>query len=233
MSAISEAVQYELDDGVAIVRLDDGKANALSPKVLEALHAALDRAAADEAKALVLLGREGRFSAGFDLSVMSQGMDSAAAMVMSGAKLGLRLYQSLIPVVIGATGHALAMGAVLLLTGDERIGAEGDYKVGLNEVAIGMALPEFALALAEDRLSRRHLYRATTAAEVYTPSGAIDAGYLDRTAAPEDVAKEAIQRAHTMASTLHAGAHAATKKAMRGAMAKRLERTIAESFGGR
>jgi enoyl-CoA hydratase len=228
MTAISDAVRYQLDEDVAIIHLDDGKANALSPDVLDGLHRALDQATADEAKALVLLGRDGRFSAGFDLSIMSQGIEKAMGMVSNGARLGLRLYESPIPVVIGATGHALAMGAVLLLAVDERIGAEGAFKVGLNEVAIGMALPEFALAFAEDRLSRRHIYRATTAAEIYSPTGAVEAGYFDRVVPRDQVEKEAIERAHAMAATLDPRAHRATKKAMRAATVKRLEAAIAE-----
>jgi enoyl-CoA hydratase len=233
MSSPSQAVHYELDDCVAVLRLDDGKANALSKPVLEALHGALDRADSDQAKAIVLVGREGRFSAGFDLSVMNQGPEEALEMVMTGADFGLRLYRSAVPVVLGATGHALAMGAVLLLAADERIGAEGDYKIGLNEVAIGMSLPEFALALAEDRLSRRHLYRATTAAEIYTPETAVDAGYFDRVVPLAEVEKAARERAHAMASTLNPSAHRATKKALRAGTIARLEATIAEGRLGR
>jgi enoyl-CoA hydratase len=118
------------------------------------------------------------------------------------------------------------MGAVLLMSVDERIGADGPYKIGLNEIAIGMELPEFALALAQDRLSRRHLYRATTAAEIYDPAGAIEAGYYDQIVPLEDVEKRAIQRAHTMASTFHPTAHHKTKTAMRAATVARLEASI-------
>jgi len=222
-----QTVDYTLNGRVALVRVDDGKANALGPEVLDALHAALDRALDEEAGAIVLLGREGRFSAGFDLSVMSQGGGAVAAMVGRGAELALRVFTCPVPVVIGATGHALAMGAVLLLSADERIGAAGDYKIGLNEVAIRMTLPEFAIALAEERLSRRHLQRAVNQAEVYGPEGAVDAGYLDRVVPLADVETEAVARARTLADGLDPRAHRETKTALRRPTIERLEAAIA------
>lgn len=222
-----QVVDYAIEDGVAVLRLDDGKANALSPGVLDALHTALDRALAEEVGAVVLLGRPGRFSAGFDLSVMRQGPKAAIAMVGRGAELGLRLFDCPVPVVIGATGHALAMGAVLLLAADERIGAEGDFKIGLNEVAIKMTLPEFAIALAEERLSRRHLQRAINQAEIYSPREAVDAGYLDRVVPAEQVGPEAIARAQILAGMLDPKAHRETKRALRRVALERLRAAVA------
>lgn len=220
------AVQYNLEDSVAIIHLDDGKANALSYTVLKQLNAALDSAENDAAQAIALVGREGRFCAGFDLSEMGKGLPQAMKLTLTGAELALRLFESPVPVVIGATGHALAMGAVLLLTADERIGADGAYKIGLNEVAIGMNLPGFALVLAEARLARRHLYRATSNAEIYSPSEAIDVGYLDRLA-EGSVAEEAIERAKELAATLDAKAHTTTKQDLRAEVLTRLRASIA------
>ncbi|MGI9285394.1 MAG: crotonase/enoyl-CoA hydratase family protein [Pseudomonadales bacterium] len=220
------AVHYSLEDSVAIILLDDGKANALTYSVLDELNAALDQAAKDEAHAIALLGREGRFCAGFDLSEMGKGLQQAMKLALTGAKLALRLFESPVPVVIGATGHALAMGAVLLLTADERIGAAGPYKIGLNEVAIGMNLPGFALVLAEARLSRRHLYSATSNAAIYAPGEAIDVGYLDKLAS-NAVAEEAIERAKVLAATLDAKAHATTKQDMRAEVLAKLRASIA------
>jgi enoyl-CoA hydratase len=221
-----EFVQYARKDKVAVLRLDDGKANALAPPVLDALHEGLDRAVADEAGAIVLLGRPGRFSAGFDLSVMRQGPEAVAGMVGRGAELAYRVFDCPLPFVIGATGHALAMGAVLLLSADERIGAEGDFKIGLNEVAIKMTLPEFGIALAEERLSRRHLQRAVSQAEVYAPLGAVDAGYLDRVVPPGEVEPAAIARAQALADTLDPKAHRETKRALRRATLERLRAAL-------
>ncbi len=222
-----EPVQYTLEGQVAVIRIDDGKANALSHTVLDALHASLDRAADDGAAAVALIGRPGRFSAGFDLSVMGQGGAAVRDMVSKGAGLALRLYEWPAPVVAAVTGHALAMGAVLCLAVDERIGTEGAYKIGLNEVAIGMTLPDFALELAQDRLSRRHLTRATACAEIYSPETAVDAGYLDRVVAEGQADAAAIGRAGEWASTLDAKAYRNTKGALRRESAERLRGAVA------
>lgn len=222
---MAEAVRIDIEDGLGVIRMDDGKANALSLALLDALGAALDRAER-ETKAVVLIGRPGRFSGGFDLGVMNQGGDAMAQLVTAGGRLALRLYEFPMPVVIGCTGHALAMGAVLLLAADLRIGTEGPYKIGLNEVAIGMALPTFAAELARERISLRHLQRATALASVYDPAGAVDAGFLDRAVPPAELEREALAAARELAA-LHVGAHRLTKHTLR---ARALE-TIRSSLG--
>jgi len=224
-------VTYTLEDEVALIHLDDGKANALSHDVLDALLAAQERADKDEAKALVLAGREGRFCAGFDLSVMRDGIEAATEIGNKGAAFALGLYESPRPVVFAVTGHAMAMGAVILLTADERIGAEGPFKIGLNEVAIGMALPRFALLFAEERLSKRHLQRATSAAEIYNPADAVDAGFLDRIVAPDAVVSEAVTKAKQMAASLDLRAHAKTKRDLRGPTLEKLRSSLEAGSG--
>ena len=228
---MSEIVRYALQDRVAVVSLDDGKANALSHDALDAIGVALDRAEADEAGAVLIMGRPGRFSAGFDLSVMRGGdMEAVQNLVFKGAGLAVRIFEFPVPVVFGVTGHALAMGAVLCMAADIRIGVRGDYKVGLNEVAIGMTLPDFALILAEERLSRRHLTRATAHAEIYTPESAVDAGYLDWVVDEDDLAEAALAQAKAMSETLHAKAHHRTKLALRGASADRVRKSLEGSL---
>ena len=208
-----EIVRYRLEEKVAVIEMDDGKVNAISHSMIEAINRALDRAE-KEAKAIVLCGRAGRFSGGFDLGVMRGGAEQARALVGKGAELALRLYGFSLPVVIACTGHAIAMGAVLLLSADTRLGAEGDFKIGLNEVSIGLPLPPFALRLAEARLSKRHLVRATLEAEIYAPSRAVDAGFLDRVTSPVALAVEALAEANRLA-TLDPSAFQATKIGLR------------------
>jgi enoyl-CoA hydratase len=220
-----EIVTNELRSGVAILRLDDGKANALSVAMQSQIHAGLDLAE-KQAQSLVIAGRPGRFSGGFDLSVMAAGDSSAVrAMVKGGAELALRLYEFPIPVVVACTGHAIAMGSVLLLAADTRIGIEGDFKLGLNEVAIRMTLPMFAVEFARDRLSRRHLQRALNLAEIYSPREAVDAGYLDRVVAPEALLDEAIAEAKRY-EPLDLHAHHGTKRNLRGATIERIRASL-------
>jgi enoyl-CoA hydratase len=227
---MSDLVRFSLEGSVARLHFDDGKANVVSPASLPALNAALDRAE-KEAGAVVLLGRDGRFSGGFDLKTMQAGADPARRLVAGGALLAARLAASPLPIVVGCGGHALAMGALLLLGADVRIGAEGDFKIGLNEVAIGLTLPDFAVELANERLSKRHLLRATTTAELYGPAEACDAGYLDRVVAPGQLESEAMAEAARLAE-LPRHAFAGTKQVMRGAMVGRiragLEKNLAD-----
>lgn len=199
---------------VALLTMDDGKANALSHAMLDTFDAQLDRAE-KEAKAVVIAGREGKFCAGFDLETMMAGPDSAKAILTKGGELLLRLYTFPMPVLAACTGHALAGGALMLLCCDVRIGTPGGFKIGLNETQIGLPLPLLGRELARDRLSRRHLTQATLMAHIYDPETACDAGYLDRLA-PEGAVDAAVKEASALAG-LSLPAVAATKKALRAA----------------
>jgi enoyl-CoA hydratase len=218
--AITDAITYALDDGVAAIRLDDGKVNSLPPASIDRLDALLTQAE-EEAGALVLIGRPGTFSAGFDLATMTSGAEPMQALVAAGARLLARLYTSPLPVVVGCTGHALAMGALLLLVADTRIGPTEDAKIGLNEVAIGMTLPTFAVELARDRLSKRHFTAAVVQARLSSGADAVDVGYLDRLAPAAEIEAEAMAEARQL-SELRRGAVRGTKQRARRATVDRM-----------
>ena len=209
--------RYDLDGTTAVITLDDGKANVFSSAVVEHLHSLLDQAEADGARALVLVGRPGRFSAGFDLAEMTASAESARSLVAAGARLWLRIYGLGIPTVAACTGHALAGGAITLLSCDLRIGAEVSAKIGLNEVAIGLVLPKFAMELARDRLDKRHFTAATIGAQVYDPAGALEAGYLDQVVPEFELMETALGEARRLGS-LRTGAYAGAKANARAAM---------------
>lgn len=225
-----ETVSYRIEDAVALISLDDGKANALSPSVIEALHGALDQAEKD-ASAVVIAGRPGRFSGGFDLSIMTRDADSARDLVITGAQLLLRVYTFSLPVVVACTGHAVAAGALMLLSADRRVGAAGQFKIGLNEVGIGMRLPIFALELARDRLAKEALVEATMEARLYTPDEAVEAGYLDRVVDGEDLLSCALEEAGRLAS-LSGPAYGLSKKLLRADVANKINSTLAEDMAG-
>ena len=208
---MTEHVTLDQSDGVAVIRIDDGKANALSHSVIVAIESALDRAEADEANAVVIVGRPGRFSAGFDLNTMREGPEAARDLVGAGARMAMRIYGFPAPVVAACTGHAIAAGAIVLMASDIRIGADIDARIGLNEVSIGMPLPVFAVELARARLSRRHYTRATALATLYSPADAIDVGYLDELVEPDEVESAAIARASQLGATLGRAGFAATR----------------------
>ena len=225
---MTDAITYRFEDGIAIVTIDDGKANAISHEVLGGLREALDQAER-EARALVIVGREGKFSAGFDLAVMTESTESMRGLVIEGARFLTRLYGFPLPTVAACTGHALAAGSLILLACDVRIGAEGPSKIGLNEVAIGMALPIFAVELARERLTSRELPSATMGARIYDPQGAAEAGYLDQVVAADRVVAESVAEA-TRLSALRTGAYARTKQVARAAVIDHIESTLVDDM---
>jgi enoyl-CoA hydratase len=219
-----EAVGYELQDGIATISLDDGKVNALSIETLSALHDALDRAAQDRA-VTILRGREGCLSAGFDLKVFGEGVEPALEMLTLGATLAERLLSFATPVVLACSGHAVAAGSFLALSADTRIGADGPFRIGLNEVAIGLTVPWFAIELARHRLAPAHFDAAVTSARMYGPQEAVTAGFLDRVVPAEQLDATA-QEAARMLSELDMRAHAASKLRAREDALRRLRAAI-------
>jgi enoyl-CoA hydratase len=206
---------------VAVITLDDGKANALTFAALDGLNEALE-AAESSAKAVVIVGREGKFSAGFDLKVMTGGIADARRLLGGGAELGLRIYEFPLPVVLGVTGHALAMGGILTTTADYRVGAEGPFKLGLNEVAIGMPVPTFGVELCRDRLAKAWFTRCVQHATLCSPTEAVAAGFLDEVVEPNAVAARATEVAAHLAETVHPGPFRMTRTNIRGALAEQL-----------
>jgi enoyl-CoA hydratase len=206
-------VSYYCDDAIATITIDDGKVNALSVAVLAELNAALDQAERDDA-VVILAGRDGVFSAGFDLPVLRGRGPDALAMLRAGFELAARLLAFPRPVVIACTGHAVAMGVFLLLCGDYRVGATGPYKITANEVAIGLTMPRAAVEICRQRLTPAHFNRAVVLAETFSPADAVTAGFLDRTAGASSVPEVARGVAAQLA-TLDRSAHEATKRRAR------------------
>lgn len=208
-----EPLAYHLEDKLAVIQMDDGKANALSRPMIDALLAALARAE-QEASAVVLAGRADRFCAGFDLRVMMSTPAAATELLGAGSELLLKLYAATLPLVIACTGHAVAGGALIVLTGDYRVGAAGTFKIGLNEVAIGLPVPVLAMELARDRLLPTELAHATLGARIYDPASALAAGYLD-VVVPADQLLERARAEATRLGALSRNAFRATKTRLR------------------
>lgn len=219
---------YHLDGTIAVITHDDGKANVVGPSTIAAFHEHLDRAAT-EARAVVVVGREGRFSAGFDLSVMTSSEDAMRNLVTDGAELLCTMYEHPLPIISACTGHALAMGALLLLASDRRVGADGPFKIGLTEVAIGMPLPIFVIEFARERLLPTAFTRATLGAEIFDPTGAAQIGYLDESVAADAVVTTAMDRAGVLAG-YRSGAYARSKRLAREGLCTRVRATLAEDM---
>ena len=212
---MSELTTYELIDHVAMITMNDGKANAFGPNMIAGVNGQLDRAE-NEAK-----GRGSGRPTGIVLRWLRPKGDSRrrprgfARHVLGGARLMMRLYGHPQPLVIAVTGHAVALGAFCLLTADYRLGTAGEFRIQLNETAIGMSLPPFGLMLAKERLSKRYLSRATIAATMFSPTEAKAAGFLDEMVSADDLLDTAQNRARSMVE-LDGAAFAAVKQSLRG-----------------
>jgi len=221
---VGELVSTQFLDGVATIAMDDGKVNALSPAMLSALNEALDRAAAAGA-VVVLTGRSGIFSGGFDLTTLRSGGPGAARMLEQGFLLALRLLEYPAPVVIACNGHAIAMGAFLLLSGDYLIGVDGPFRLMANEVAIGLTMPFAALEICRQRLAPSYFVRVVGLAEAFSPADGVAAGLLDRVVAEADLLPTAATVAAGLAR-LDRSAHAATKTRARHATVAAVRRGL-------
>lgn len=221
---MTDLVNYQLNDGVATITISNGKANALSHEVFEALNTALDRAEQDKA-VVILTGQPGIFSGGYDLKEMQKGPKEATALVTVGSKFTRRLSAFPFPVISACSGHAIAKGAFVMLSVDYRIGIQGSFKLGLNEVAIGMTMHHAGLEIARHRLVPSHFYRSVVNAEIYNPDGAIEAGFLDEAVEPDALMARANEVAQQF-KQLNMKAHAQTKVKAKAGYLKLLDECI-------
>jgi enoyl-CoA hydratase len=211
---MSSPVRYSHKDSIAVIRMDDGKVNALGPTMQQALNEAIDQAERDDVGALVITGNERVFSGGFDLKILTSGISSGDAqpaidMLRGGFELAYRLLSHPKPVVMACTGHAIAMGAFLLSSGDHRVAAHA-YNIQANEVAIGMTIPYAALEIIKLRLTQSAYQQATGLAKTFFGETALAAGFVDEIVLPEMVVSRAEEAAREFAG-LHQHAHVATK----------------------
>jgi enoyl-CoA hydratase len=221
---VSELVSYQCDDGVALLTLCNGKANAISPDVIAAFNQALDRAEQDGA-VVIITGQPGILSGGYDLKVILSSPQNALALVEQGSTLARRMLSHPYPIIVACPGHAVAKGAFLLLSADYRIGVEGPFTIGLNEVRIGMTMHHVGIELARDRLRKSAFQRSVINAEMFNPQTAKDAGFLDEVVPAEELMNAASRMAQQL-KTLNLKAHAKTKLKARKALLATLDQGI-------
>ena len=207
---MSELIAYHLEDGIATLTLNNGTVNAISPDVIAAFNAALDQAVADRA-VVIITGQPGILSGGYDLKVMTAGPKEAVALVTAGSTLARRLLSHPFPVIVACPGHAVAKGAFLLLSADYRIGVDGPFSIGLNEVQIGMTMHHAGIELARDRLRRSAFHRSVINGEMFDPQSAVDAGFLDKVVTAEELQGAALAAARQL-KKINMLAHKNTKQ---------------------
>src|SRR5450830_1341544 len=221
---MSELISYHLDDGIATLTLSNGKVNAISPDVIAAFNTALDQATADRA-IVIITGQPGILSGGYDLKVMTAGPKEAVSLVTAGSTLARRLLSHPFPVIVACPGHAVAKGAFLLLSADYRIGVDGPFSIGLNEVQIGMTMHHAGIELARDRLRRSAFHRSVINGEMFDPQGAVNAGFLDKVVTAEELQGAALAAARQL-KKINMLAHKNTKLKVRKALLETLDNAI-------
>jgi enoyl-CoA hydratase len=225
---MGERVQLTVEESVATITMDDGKVNALSPDMQREINEALDHAELEGVAAVVIAGNNRVFSGGFDLKVLTGGGHAAIEMLAGGFELAARVLAFPKPVVMACTGHSVAMGSFLMLSGDHLIGAPS-HRVQANEVAIGLTMPGPALAILRHRLTPAAFQRAVGLAAEFKGESAVAAGYLDELVEADMVRS----RAHEVAvgfTALDARAHRESKLVARAGVLDEIRRTIAEEF---
>ncbi len=221
---MSELISYHLEDGIATLTLCNGKVNAISPDVIAAFNAALDQAVLDKA-IVIITGQPGILSGGYDLKVMTSGPQNAVALVTAGSTLARRMLSHPYPIIVACPGHAIAKGAFILLSADYRIGIEGPFNIGLNEVLIGMTMHHAGIELARDRLRKSVFNRSVINGELFNPQDAVDAGFLDKVVPAEQLMSSTLAVAQQM-KKMNMTAHKNTKLKVRKAMLETLDKAI-------
>jgi len=221
---VSDPVSYQLEEGIATLTLCNGKVNALSPEVIAAFNRALDQAEQDRA-VVIITGQPGVLSGGYDLKVMTSSPQNALDLVAAGSTLTRRMLSHPYPIIVACPGHAVAKGAFLLLAADYRVGIDGPYTIGLNEVQIGMTMHHAGIALARDRLRKTAFQRSVINAEMFDPQGAKEAGFLDQVVAAEELMDVSRARAQQL-KKINMQAHGRTKLKVRQALLDTLAKAI-------
>jgi len=225
---MADKLSYDIDDGVCVITMDDGKANALGSQTWAELNAALD--AAEQADAIVILtGRDGMMSGGFDLKEMGDGPQDALELTSKGSKFARRLMAFPRPVIMAAPGHTIAMGAFLALACDYAMIKEGDFKIGLNETLIGMTMHNFGIEMGRYHLTKSHFNRCVINGEIFSPKGAMHAGFFDRVV-PAEQWPMAIPMAGQMFKQANAEAFKNTKLRSRKEIFKTLDQAIEDDL---
>ena len=221
---MSDLISYQLEDGIATLTLNNGKVNAISPDVIAAFNAALDQAVQDRA-VVIITGQPGILSGGYDLKVMTSGPQNAVALVTAGSTLARRMLAHPFPIIVACPGHAIAKGAFILLSADYRIGVEGPFNIGLNEVQIGMTMHHAGIELARDRLRKSAFHRSVINGEIFNPESAVDAGFLDKVVPAEQLMSTAVAAAQQL-KKINMTAHKNTKLKVRKALLETLDKAI-------
>ena len=188
---------------ISIIKLDDGKANAFSYEMLSQVNELLKKVPRDSG-ALVITGRDGLFSGGFDLKTLATGdMEKITKMVQLGYRLLLELFSFDRPIIAAVSGHSIALGLFVTCSADYRIAIDGKYLCQANEVRNNMDIPPQIMEILKARVNKKYFYSAVFHADAYSVQDSIEVGYIDEVVSKDIFMKRVIEKAKELATLPH------------------------------
>jgi enoyl-CoA hydratase len=209
-------INYEIENGIAVIKMDDGKANAMDNVFFEEFSKSLDHVETNNAKVLIFAGRPGFFSGGLDLKLVSiLQPKELSTFYETFALTMLRVFSLPIPTIAACTGHAIAGGAMLSFACDRRFIIDGNYKIQINEVLIGVPLPSFMLLIGGSAIPQQWQNETLLHGKAYNPKEIVARNMFDAVVKEgDDVVDYAKSEAEKLLA-LNLPAYAITKKRMR------------------
>ena len=191
------------ENDISIIKLDDGKANAFSYDMLSQVNELLKKVPRDSG-ALVITGREGLFSGGFDLKTLATGdMEKITKMVLLGYRLLLELFSFDRPIVAAVSGHSIALGLFVTCSADYRIAIDGKYVCQANEVRNNMDIPTQIMEIIRARVNKKYFYSAVYHSDAYSVQDSIEVGYIDEVVSEDQFMKRVMEKAKELATLPH------------------------------
>jgi len=199
----AEIATLSQENNVSIIRLDDGKANAFSHEMLTRFNELLAEVPRDSGS-LIITGREGLFSGGFDLKTLATGdMEKIRKMVILGYKTLLDLYGFDRPLIAAVTGHSIALGLFVTCCADYRIAIDGQYICQANEVRNNMDIPTQIMEILKARVNKNYFYPAVYHSDAYSMKDSIAVGYIDEVVSEDNFMERVMQKAEELSSLPH------------------------------
>lgn len=211
-------------DGVAVLRIEHGKANAIDTDLFDALNDQLDALETSDAKGVVVTGTGGNFSAGVNLfKVLDGGADYLRDFLPALSQGVRRLFSLSRPVVAAVNGHAIAGGYILAAACDYRIMTSGKGKVGVTELLVGVPFPATAMEILRFHFTDREIQEKVYSGRLVGAAEALEAGWVDRLTDPEKVVDEAVELAARWGK-VSSSAFAVTKHHLKRETLERIDR---------
>lgn len=219
-------IHIDEQDGVSIVRMVRGRGNAMHTEFLEALAASLDDVARSSTRALVITGEGKIFSAGVDLpAVTAGGADYLAGFLPALTQFLRKLALFPKPTIAAVNGHAIAGGCIGVLACDYRVMAEGNGRLGLTELLVGVPFPTWAFEIARFGIPARYLQQVVYTGQTYLPAEALERGMIDEVVPADNLLERAVEVARRW-SEIPPQTFALTKRHLRAPLVERAEARV-------